>query len=140
MYHVAEREGFAHAGITLEELATRRRQTVEEVRALGAELHRHGMARLERDLLSFTPEGRRRAGEIVRNHRLWELYLTRSANFAPDHVHDHAEKIEHVLGEAAVRELERRLDHARRDPHGSVIPSAADLERSNWGEPGGRAR
>lgn len=140
MYHVAEREGFAHAGITLEELATRRRETVEEVRALGAELHRHGLARLERDLLSFTPEGRRRAGEIVRNHRLWELYLTRSANFAPDHVHDHAEKIEHVLGEAAVRELERRLDHARRDPHGSVIPSAADLERSNWGEPGGRAR
>lgn len=130
MYHVAEVDDFARAGITLEELAARRRETVEEVRRLGLELQRHDLARLEREVLYFTPEGRRRAGEIVRNHRLWELYLTHSANFAPDHVHDHAENIEHVLGETVVRELERRLNHARRDPHGRIIPSSVELDRA----------
>ena len=140
MYHVAEVDGFSRAGITLEELAARRRETVEEVRRLGMELRRHGLARLERDVLYFTPEGRRRAGEIVRNHRLWELYLTQSANFAPDHVHDHAESIEHVLGEAVVRELERRLNHARWDPHGRIIPSSAELERAAPVEGGGGLR
>ena len=140
MYHVAEVDGFSRAGITLEELAARRRETVEEVRRLGLELRRHGLARLERDVLYFTPEGRRRAGEIVRNHRLWELYLTQSANFAPDHVHDHAESIEHVLGEPAVRELERRLNHARWDPHGRIIPSSTELDRSAPVEGGGGLR
>ena len=137
MYHVAEVDGFARAGVTLEELAARRRETVEEVRRLGVELRSHGLARLEREVLYFTPEGRRRAGEIVRNHRLWELYLTQSANFAPDHVHDHAENIEHVLGEAVVRELERRLNHARWDPHGRIIPSSSELERPAPLEGGG---
>ena len=42
---------------------------------------------------------------------------------APDHVHDDAEKIEHVLGEDAVRQLERRLEFADRDPHGRPIPA-----------------
>lgn len=129
MYHVVESDPLSRAAITLESLAERRRETVDEVRRLGDELQRHGLARRERDVLYFTPEGRRRAGEIVRNHRLWELYLTHSANFAPDHVHDHAENIEHVLGETVVRELERRLNHARWDPHGRMIPSSAELER-----------
>ena len=76
------------------------------------ELRRHGFAHYprgwQRDLL-LTPAGWQRACEIVRNHRLWELYLTNAAQFAADHVHEDAEKIEHVLGEESVRELERRL-------------------------------
>ena len=71
-----------------------------------------------------------RAMAIVRNHRLWELYLTNAAQIAADHVHEDAEKIEHVLGEDVVRELERRLDFARKDPHGRVIPSIADIRKA----------
>ncbi len=78
----------------------------------------------------FTPEGKRHAMEIVRNHRLWELYLTHSANFPADHVHDDAEKIEHLLGEEMVRRLEKLLNHATLDPHGRPIPSLEDLEES----------
>jgi len=55
-------------------------------------------------------------------------------------VHDHAESIEHVLGEAVVRELERRLNHARWDPHGRMIPSSAELERAAPVEGGGGLR
>ena len=54
------------------------------------------------------------ACRIVRNHRLWELYLTNEAKYAPDHVHEDAEKIEHVIGEKTVRKLERLLKNPKR--------------------------
>jgi manganese/zinc/iron transport system permease protein len=69
----------------------------------------------------------------VRNHRLWELYLTNAAHIAADHVHEDAEKIEHVLGEEVVRELERRLEYATTDPHGRRIPSLADMRLGGAG-------
>jgi Mn-dependent DtxR family transcriptional regulator len=65
----------------------------------------------------------------VRNHRLWELYLTNAAQIAADHVHEDAEKIEHVLGDEVVRELERRLQYATIDPHGRPIPGFAEMQR-----------
>lgn len=75
----------------------------------------------------LTPKGMRRAQTIVRNHRLWELYLTDAANYSPDHVHDDAEEIEHILGEDLVRQLERQLNFADRDPHGKPIPSVEEI-------------
>ena len=65
---------------------------------------------------------------MVRNHRLWELYLTSAAQIAPDHVHEDAEKIEHMLGDEVVRELERKLEYATIDPHGKRIPGLADMK------------
>ena len=59
---------------------------------------------------------------------MWELYLTNEARIAPDHVHDDAEIIEHVLGEETVRQLERTLNHAKEDPHGRQIPGLQDLQ------------
>jgi manganese/zinc/iron transport system permease protein len=58
---------------------------------------------------------------------LWELYLTNAAHLAPDHVHEDAEKIEHILGEETVLKLEKRLNYARRDPHGRLIPGLQDI-------------
>jgi manganese/zinc/iron transport system permease protein len=135
MFHVRE-SGGAHAeGVGLAELADRRREGAAAARREGEELVRHGLATLEGDVLHFTPAGQRRAGEIVRNHRLWELYLTNSANIAPDHVHEDAEQIEHVLGDEVVRDLERRLNYARTDPHGKAIPGPREIHREGGGEP-----
>lgn len=129
IYRLGEEDDFARDGVTYIQLAQRRKETVAEARAQVHDLVRHGFATSSGDTAYFTPEGRRRAAEIVRNHRLWELYLTNTANIASDHVHEDAEKIEHVLGEDVVRELERRLNYAERDPHGRRIPSAADIHR-----------
>jgi manganese/zinc/iron transport system permease protein len=79
------------------------------------------------DKVYFTPSGHQRGAEIVRNHRLWELYLTNNVNIAADHVHDDAEKIEHVLGDELVRQLERRLNYASVDPHGRAIPGPQEI-------------
>jgi len=81
------------------------------------------------DILSLTPEGWSEACRIVRNHRLWELYLTNEVHYAPDHVHEDAEKIEHILGDTTVRKIERILSNPRRDPHGKLIPSQQDIEQ-----------
>jgi manganese/zinc/iron transport system permease protein len=130
VYHVLEARDFEGEGVSLRELAERRSETEEDASRLSTELTRHHLATLheEGNQVHLTPEGWQRACEIVRNHRLWELYLTNEAQIAPDHVHDDAEKIEHVLGEEVVRALERTLDHARVDPHGRPIPGLADLQ------------
>jgi manganese/zinc/iron transport system permease protein len=130
IYHVWEGEGGRAEGVALTALAEKRRATLEELNREMAALQRHGLATVSGPMVYFTPAGRQRGAEIVRNHRLWELYLTNSANIAPDHVHDDAENIEHVLGEDVVRELERRLGYATRDPHGKAIPSVQEIHQS----------
>ena len=133
IYRVLEERDFHGDGVSLRELAQLRRESIEEARAESVELKRHALVSTheEGNMLFFTPTGWQRASEIVRNHRLWELYLTNAVQFAPDHVHEDADKIEHVLGTETVRELERRLQFAKRDPHGRLIPGLDDIYPGN---------
>jgi Mn-dependent DtxR family transcriptional regulator len=132
IYHVLEARNFKGEGVSLRELAERRRETVEEACEQANALEKHGLATLHEDgnVIFLTPNGFQLAAAIVRNHRLWELYLTNQAQIAADHVHEDAEKIEHVLGEEVVRELERKLGYATQDPHGRVIPNLDDIRRA----------
>ena len=113
-------------------LARSKGQTLKATEMICRELERAGLATLshEEKALYLTPDGMRRAQTIVRNHRLWERYLTDAANYAPDHVHDDAEEIEHILGEDTVRMLERQLNFVDRDPHGKPIPTIQDIASS----------
>ncbi len=131
IYHVIESRQAAGEGVSMRELAERRRETMEEAARQARELRRHELATLheEGNLIFLTPAGWQLACAIVRNHRLWELYLTNAAKIAADHVHEDAEKIEHVLGDEVVRELERGLQYATTDPHGRPIPNIADIQR-----------
>ena len=122
VYQVLEDDAFRRDAVSLRELAERRRVTLEAAAEEARSLRTAEFAAVDDDSVALTPSGWQRARAIVRNHRLWELYLTHAAQIAPDHVHDDAEKIEHVLGEDAVRQLERRLQFADRDPHGKQIP------------------
>ncbi len=124
VYHVLEARGFRGEDVSLAELAQRRRQTLEDATREADALVRHRFAQRHADGQSFllTETGHRRAAELVRNHRLWELYLTHAVEISADHVHDNAERIEHVLGEEVVRKLASRLGYADTDPHGRRIP------------------
>ena len=125
IYRIIEAEDFKAVGVGVEQLAEVRKLPFEEVAKDGWDLVKNNEATWEEGetALYLTSSGWRRAAEIVRNHRLWELYLTDQANYAADHVHDDAEKIEHVLGADTVRKLERDLDFPEFDPHGKPIPS-----------------
>jgi len=70
----------------------------------------------------LTDQGLVEARRVVRNHRLWELFLTQEAKLAADHVHADAEYIEHVLPRDVLRRLEQMLDQPTEDPHGKPIP------------------
>jgi DtxR family Mn-dependent transcriptional regulator len=75
----------------------------------------------------LTPEGRRLALEVIRHHRLLELYLAEALHMPWDRVHDEAEVLEHVLSEEVEQLIAAKLGHPTIDPHGDPIPSA-DLE------------
>lgn len=73
-------------------------------------------------LVSLTSKGTSDAMRIVRLHRLWELYLNESMNIAPDHVHESAEQMEHLLTPELEAMLEKRLNFPTLDPHQETIP------------------
>jgi DtxR family Mn-dependent transcriptional regulator len=72
----------------------------------------------------LTDAGERVAVEVIRHHRLLELYLAETLGVDVADVHDEADRLEHVISE----ELEARIDSAlgfpTRDPHGDPIPDA----------------
>lgn len=74
------------------------------------------------EFISLTSKGKTEAMRIVRLHRLWELYLNESMNIAPDHVHDSAEQMEHLLTPELEMLLEKRLNYPAFDPHQETIP------------------
>ena len=76
---------------------------------------------------SLTLAGERVALEVVRHHRLLELYLTEALGLGWDEVHAEAERLEHHLSEELEARIDAALGHPTRDPHGDPIPSA-DLE------------
>lgn len=73
-------------------------------------------------IINLTDRGISEGMRIVRLHRLWELYLNESMNIAPDHVHDSAEQLEHLITPELEALLEKRLNYPALDPHQETIP------------------
>lgn len=72
--------------------------------------------------IALTENGRRLAINIIRYHRLAELYLLKMLKIPWDKVHQEAHRWEHVISEPVAAEMERALGNPRVDPHGSPIP------------------
>lgn len=70
----------------------------------------------------LTDKGIKYALRLVRTHRLWETYITNKNVVDIEHIHPEAEKLEHVLTEDMVDELDEELGFPEKDPHGSEIP------------------
>jgi DtxR family transcriptional regulator, Mn-dependent transcriptional regulator len=71
----------------------------------------------------LTEAGRRVALEVIRHHRLLELYLYQSLGVPWDRVHEEAEVLEHVLSEELEELIAAKLGDPTRDPHGDPIPT-----------------
>lgn len=74
--------------------------------------------------VQLTAAGERVALEVLRHHRLLELYLATTLEVPWDRVHAEAEVLEHVLSEELEALIADKLGHPTRDPHGDPIPSA----------------
>src|SRR3981081_725470 len=71
----------------------------------------------------LTREGRKVALELVRHHRLLEMFLVQILGYSWDEVHDEAERLEHVISERMEERIFALLGRAGVDPHGHAIPS-----------------
>lgn len=74
--------------------------------------------------VTLSESGNRIATDLIRKHRLWEVFLVDKLGFAWDEVHEFAEQLEHIQGENLAERLDDFLGHPRFDPHGDPIPDA----------------
>ena len=70
----------------------------------------------------ITESGLNEAKRVIKLHRLWEMYLNQRLKLEPDHVHNDAEAIEHIITPELERQLEKELNYPTKDPHQSTIP------------------
>jgi DtxR family Mn-dependent transcriptional regulator len=75
----------------------------------------------------LTPAGEKVALEVIRHHRLLELYLAETLGVDVADVHDEADRLEHVISEELEERIDRALGYPTHDPHGDPIPTP-DLE------------
>jgi len=74
--------------------------------------------------VSLTADGELVALEVIRHHRLLELYLAETLGVAVDDVHEEADKLEHAISEELEARIDRALGYPTHDPHGDPIPDA----------------
>lgn len=72
--------------------------------------------------IRLTATGERIALEIVRHHRLLELFLVQALGYTWDEVHEEAEKLEHAVSDRLAQRIAEYLGHPQYDPHGDPIP------------------
>ena len=72
--------------------------------------------------IGLTDKGKQKALKLVRAHRLWETYLVNKMGLTEEQIHDEAEKLEHLLPDEILDEVEQTLGFPTQDPHGSPIP------------------
>ncbi|KGL58985.1 metal-dependent transcriptional regulator [Polaribacter sp. Hel1_85] len=72
--------------------------------------------------VTLTELGKKTAANIVRKHRLWEVFLVEKLNFSWDEVHDVAEQLEHIKSPKLIDQIDAFLGFPTHDPHGDPIP------------------
>jgi DtxR family transcriptional regulator, Mn-dependent transcriptional regulator len=88
---------------------------------------------------TLTEPGERVALEVIRHHRLLELYLAETLGVPVADVHEEADRLEHVLSEELEARIDKALGFPTHDPHGDPIPDA-NLEWPAVGSGRGKAR
>jgi DtxR family Mn-dependent transcriptional regulator len=143
--YALQRRAAGADGVSTNDLAERLGVTAASVSAMLKKLAERGLAVHERYRgVVLTPEGERVALEVLRHHRLLELYLAEHLGVPWDRVHQEAEALEHVLSEDLEARIAAKLGNPTHDPHGDPIPDAdlrmdeGDTQRLAELEPGAR--
>ncbi|MEJ2264190.1 MAG: metal-dependent transcriptional regulator [Anaerolineales bacterium] len=107
---IAERMGVTPASVTnmIQKLAATDPPLLEYRKHRGVEL---------------TDDGKRVALEIIRHHRLLEMFLQQTLGYTWDEVHDEADRLEHVISEEFEERIAESLGNPSTDPHGDPIPT-----------------
>ncbi len=113
-----------HGAVSTQHLADWQGVTPASVTAMLKRLAEQRLVLYERyHGVQLTESGRRVAVEMVRHHRLLELYLNQALGFSWDEVHAEAERLEHFISEKLEARIDAALGYPKMDPHGSPIPA-----------------
>jgi len=105
-YELGEADGHFYKSRTLDTIRQYRTLPAGRLAQELKRLQKQNMLQRERAGWVLTTAGKNKGEEISRLHRLWELYLTHYLKIKPDHVHEDAESIEHVITPALAEELD----------------------------------
>jgi DtxR family Mn-dependent transcriptional regulator len=117
-------QGELNQRVTTGRIATEVNVSPGTVTSMLKTLDEHGLATYTPyEGVRLTETGRTLALNILRRHRLIELFLTRVLGMGWDEVHDDAEQMEHVLSDPLIERIDDYLGRPRFDPHGDPIPA-----------------
>ena len=122
LFHLGEIDDDPYKGRTTMEIIKRRHFPKNRLMDSLARLQREGFLTRQNGEWAFTEAGRIKGQRVVKLHRLWELYLSKYMKIAPDHVHEDAETIEHIITPEIEAKLEYMLNYPEVDPHEERIP------------------
>ncbi len=97
------------------------------VRSLLFRLRLKGWLKKTGSQYQLTTLGVKRGGQIIRLHRLWEVYLVNALGLGVERVHKSAEEMEHILTPELERKLTELLDDPKQDPHQQPIPTLQEV-------------
>ncbi|MDA0991293.1 MAG: metal-dependent transcriptional regulator [Verrucomicrobia bacterium] len=122
VYDLQQGEGWVGTSLLAERLGQRPASVTNMIQRLAAEQSTLVDYRPYKGM-RLTATGTKVALEIIRHHRLIELYLSEALGVPWDQVHEEAEKLEHVISEDLEDRIAASLSDTRLDPHGSPIPT-----------------
>jgi manganese/zinc/iron transport system permease protein len=108
--------------ITTKELIDKEKHQPKKLKSTLARLEKLDYVDLVRGMVILSDKGRIAAREVIRKHRLWEIYLSKYFQLDADHLHDDAEGIEHIITPEIEKYLIKLLERPETDPHQSEIP------------------
>ena len=97
-------------------------QSITQFKATLKRLEKNQILSRVKESVILTEKGKLASREVIRKHRLWEIYLSKYFNLDADHLHDDAEGIEHIITPEIEKHLITLLDRPEKDPHQSEIP------------------
>ncbi|MEQ8627728.1 iron chelate uptake ABC transporter family permease subunit [Ekhidna sp.] len=121
-YHIGEKSGEHFSKVAVDDIQLIRNFSPAQLAKGLRKLRVNGYVKRNNGTWHLTNEGFAKGKRITRLHRLWELYLTKYLRIAPDHVHEDADTIEHVITPELEARLEKLLEYPTSDPHSSEIP------------------
>jgi DtxR family Mn-dependent transcriptional regulator len=118
------------------ELAERLQVTPGTVTGMVQRLAESGLVRYQSHRgAGLTESGQKLALNVLRRHRLIELFLWKTLDFTWDEIHAEAENLEHAVSDRLIDRIDKHLGFPARDPHGDPIPDPDGSMRSAPGEP-----
>lgn len=119
--HESEKAHHSHTA-NKDELAVELFASARQIRSALRRLIRNGQLERADNDFHLSDQGKQRARELVRSHRLWEQYLVSEASIDAAKIHDKAEILEHFTDRSLRDQLSDATDAPVRDPHGRAIP------------------